>query len=84
MKKRVDKLKRAFTIFDIVTLLLITSVLFYSAITYTTAVKTEEYLKNLLLTLKSIYYLGVMAIIHMVISVIYVLHTKIRKKTIKK
>ena len=79
--KKADKIKRILTIFDIVIILLISAVLFFSAFSYyNSSVKSEIYMRNFLISLKAIYILGIIAISHMIFSVIYTIHLKMKKK----
>lgn len=78
MKKPIDKIKIAMTIFDIGIIFAIACIAFFSIFSYYNIeiTKTEDYLKQFLLALKVVYYLGIIAFAHMFFSLIYSIYKK--------
>ena len=78
MNTHIDKIKLAFTIFDIGVIFLIAGVAWFSALSYynTEIEKTEDYLKTFYLALKVVYYLGMIAFVHMIFSLVYTMYRK--------
>lgn len=74
----IEKIRVALTIFDISIIFAIVLVAYFSVISYYNAnvAKTENYLKYFLLALKVIYYLGLIAFVHMIYSLIYFIYKK--------
>jgi len=80
MKEPIKKLRIILTVFDILIIFAITGLTFFSIFSYQNIEiqKTEDYLNYFSLTLKIVYYLGIIAIIHMFLSLVYFMYKKIK------
>ena len=76
MRKTIDKTRFLFTVFDIAIMFSIAGVAYFSVISYynVNVTKTEDYLNYFLLALKIIYYLGLIAFVHMIFSLVYFIY----------
>jgi len=80
MKTLMQKLKIAMTVFDILVILGVAGIAYFSIFSYYNIEiqKTEDYLKSFFLALKVAYYLGAIAFLHMFVAMVYTIIKKIK------
>lgn len=80
MKSLIQKVKIIMTVFDILVIIGIAAIVYFSVFSYYNidVQKTEDYLKSFFLALKAAYYLGAAAFIHMFATMVYHIIIKIK------
>jgi len=82
MKKIIKRINIIFTVFDILIMVAIIGVLFFSFFSFLNikVEKTEDYLNQFMLSLKTIYFLAKIAVVHILVNLAHYLFKKAREQ----